>query len=81
VARPGGGRGRAAAAAATGVGFTLALLIAGRAFTGGLLDEARTGILATVLIAPSLSLAAAHLRRLPGAGRRDLCLAAGTAAR
>jgi Na+/H+ antiporter NhaA len=67
-ARAAGRRATASAAAATGVGFTLALLIAERAFTGGLLDEAKAGILLTVLIAPLLSLVIDRVGRLRRAG-------------
>jgi Na+/H+ antiporter NhaA len=50
------------------VGFTMALLIASRAFHGALLGQAKVGILATALVAPALSVTPlASLRR---GGRR-----------
>jgi Na+/H+ antiporter NhaA/protein-disulfide isomerase len=42
-------------ASSTGIGFTASLLIASRAFNGSLLDQAKMGILGTVIIAPVVS--------------------------
>ena len=59
-------------ALAAGVGFTVSLLIASRAFEGGLLDQAKVGILATAVLAPALSFAALSLaggRLVPVAAR------------
>jgi Na+/H+ antiporter NhaA len=39
-------------ASVAGVGFTVSLLIAGRAFDGALLDEAKLGVLAAALLSP-----------------------------
>jgi len=51
-----------------GTGFTVSLLIASRAFDGAVLDQAKVGILVTVLVAPVLAVAAlAPLRRRAGA--------------
>src|SRR4051794_40444465 len=47
----------AGAGAAAGIGFTVALLIASLAFDGQLLQQAKLGILATVVAAPLLSAA------------------------
>jgi protein-disulfide isomerase len=47
----------AGAGTAAGVGFTVALLIASRAFDGQLLQQAKLGVLATVVAAPLLSAA------------------------
>jgi len=56
--------------AAAGVGFTVALLIAGRAFDGVELREATLGVLLSVLLAPLVSWAVfAVIARLPR-GRR-----------
>jgi Na+/H+ antiporter NhaA len=56
--------------AAAGVGFTVALLIAQRAFDGERLREATLGVLLTVLLAPLVSWAVFHaIARLPR-GRR-----------
>ncbi|HMJ03010.1 MAG TPA: Na+/H+ antiporter NhaA [Conexibacter sp.] len=64
--------------AAAGVGFTVALLIAGRAFDGAQLEQATLGILLTVLCAPLLSGAVFRaIARLPR--RRRLRLLVGTA--
>jgi Na+/H+ antiporter NhaA len=53
----------AGTALAAGAGFTASLLIATRAFDGGLLDQAKVGILVTALLAPALAVAALRLRR------------------
>jgi protein-disulfide isomerase len=64
--------------AAAGVGFTVALLIAGRAFDGAQLEQATLGILSTVLLAPLLS--GAVFRAIAGLPRRRrLRLLVGTA--
>jgi Na+/H+ antiporter NhaA len=47
--------GLAGTAAAAGVGFTLSLLIADRSLSGPLLDQAKLGVLATVLLSPLIS--------------------------
>jgi len=61
-------RGIAGTASSAGVGFTVSLLIASRAFAGtAVLEQAKVGILATVLLSPIL--AAAILR--PLRARRD----------
>lgn len=63
--------------AAAGAGFTVALLIAGRAFDGAQLEQATFGILLTVLCAPLLSFAVFRaIGRLPR--RRRLRLLVGT---
>jgi len=57
----GGGRpaltwpGLAGTGAAAGVGFTLSLLIAQLSFSGGLLQQAKAGVLATALISPLMA--------------------------
>lgn len=64
--------------AAAGVGFTVALLIAERAFDGALLREATLGILLSVLLAPLVSGALFRaIQRLPR--RRRLRLLVGDA--
>jgi Na+/H+ antiporter NhaA len=50
-----GARELRATALTAGIGFTVALLIASRAFAGIELDEAKLGILATAVIAPLLA--------------------------
>jgi Na+/H+ antiporter NhaA len=50
-------------ALSAGIGFTVALLIASRAFHGALLDQAKVGILATALLAPVLAAVALAPRR------------------
>jgi Na+/H+ antiporter NhaA len=58
------------AALSAGVGFTVALLIAARAFDGLLLDEAKVGFPATAILAPALAIAAlARRRQRAGAAR------------
>jgi protein-disulfide isomerase len=60
----------AAGGAFAGVGFTVSLLISSLAFTGVLLDEAKLGALATVVIAPALGWGVLRVvRRLPVAVR------------
>ncbi len=55
-----------AAGVSAGVGFTVSLLVASLAFTGERLDEARLGVLATVVLAPAISWVVTRLiRRLP----------------
>jgi Na+/H+ antiporter NhaA/glutaredoxin len=44
--------GLAGTGAVAGVGFTVSLLIAGRAFSGGLLEQAKLGVLAAALLSP-----------------------------
>ena len=51
-------------AAAAGVGFTLSVLIADRSLSGQLLDEAKVGVLATVLISPLVAWAGLRVMRL-----------------
>jgi Na+/H+ antiporter NhaA len=54
------------AGACAGIGFTVALLVASLAFTGERLDEARLGVLATVVVAPVVArLATMVVARLP----------------
>ncbi len=49
-----------------GIGFTVSLLIAALAFHGGQLDEAKLGVLSTLVLAPALTLLVQTLaRRLP----------------
>jgi Na+/H+ antiporter NhaA len=56
----------AATATAAGVGFTLSLLIADRSLSGELLDQAKVGVLASVLLSPLVTFAARLvIRRLP----------------
>jgi Na+/H+ antiporter NhaA len=60
----------AAGGAFAGVGFTVSLLISSLAFTGVLLDEAKLGALATVVLAPGLGWVVLRIvRRLPTAVR------------
>ena len=55
-----------AGGACAGIGFTVSLLISNLAFTGERLDEARLGVIGTVVIAPLIALAATRvIRRLP----------------
>jgi Na+/H+ antiporter NhaA len=72
--RPFGGSGRlvvtwpglAGVSAVAGTAFTVSLLIAGRAFSGERLQEAKIGILAAAILAPLLAwLVFAVMRRLP----------------
>ncbi|HWC40162.1 MAG TPA: Na+/H+ antiporter NhaA, partial [Acidimicrobiales bacterium] len=56
----------AGAGAVAGIGFTVSLLVCSLAFAGQLLDEARLGVLAAVIVAPLVaSVIFALLRRLP----------------
>jgi Na+/H+ antiporter NhaA len=56
----------AVTASAAGVGFTLSLLIADRSLTGALLDQAKVGVLASVLLSPVVAFAVRlAIRRLP----------------
>jgi Na+/H+ antiporter NhaA len=58
--------GLAGTGAVAGVGFTVSLLIAGLAFSGERLDEAKVGVLAAALLAPLVAFAIFRLiRRLP----------------
>ncbi len=58
------------AGASAGVGFTVSLLVASLAFSGERLDEARLGVLATVIFAPVVAwLAMRAVRLLPTAVR------------
>jgi Na+/H+ antiporter NhaA len=60
----------AAGGACAGIGFTVSLLISSLAFQGERLEEAKLGALATVVLAPLLSLAVIRLiRRLPSSVR------------
>ncbi len=55
-----------AAGACAGIGFTVSLLVSSLAFHGELLDEARLGTLATVVVAPVIAALVTRLiRRLP----------------
>ena len=55
-----------AGGACAGIGFTVSLLISNLAFTGERLDEARLGVIGTVVIAPLIALAVTRvIRRLP----------------
>jgi Na+/H+ antiporter NhaA/protein-disulfide isomerase len=56
--------GLANTAAAAGVGFTLSLLIADRSLSGELLDEAKVGVLATVILSPLVTWAGLRAMRL-----------------
>lgn len=68
----------AGAGGAAGIGFTVALLIAGRAFDGSQLEQATLGILLTLLSAPLVSWATfAVIGRLPK--ERQLRLVVGSA--
>jgi len=59
-----------AAGSCAGIGFTVSLLVAGLAFTGERLDEARLGVLATVLAAPAAAwLVTRVIQRLPSSVR------------
>ena len=56
----------AAGGAFAGIGFTVSLLIASLAFTGSLLDEAKLGALASVVLAPLIGWGVLRIvRRLP----------------
>jgi Na+/H+ antiporter NhaA len=58
------------AALSAGVGFTVSLLIATLAFHGALLDQAKIGVLATVVVSPALAwLAFQVMLRLPAETR------------
>jgi Na+/H+ antiporter NhaA len=63
--------GLAGTAAAAGVGFTLSLLIADRSLSGPLLEQAKVGVIATVLLSPLVSWA---VRKGIGALPRSLRL-------
>jgi Na+/H+ antiporter NhaA len=55
-----------AAGIGAGIGFTVSLLVSSLAFTGVRLDEAKLGVLATVIAAPALSwLAVTILQHMP----------------
>ncbi len=55
---------------AAGTGFTVSLLIAGRAFSGELLAEAKLGILVATVLSPALAwLAFRGMRKLPSSVR------------
>jgi Na+/H+ antiporter NhaA len=57
-------------AAVAGIGFTVSLLIANLAFSGRQLDEAKLGVLATVVLAPAMAWVVFRLTsRLPAAVR------------
>jgi Na+/H+ antiporter NhaA len=56
----------AGAGSAAGVGFTVALLIADRGFSGARLEEAKLGVIASAVLAPLVSLAVFRvIARLP----------------
>jgi protein-disulfide isomerase len=75
--RAGGGRrllvtwpGLAGTGAVAGVGFTVALLIASRAFAGALLDQATLGVMAAAVLSPLVAwMAFGLIARLPAALR------------
>ena len=57
-------------AAAAGIGFTVSLLVASHAFSGGLLDEAKIGVMAAAVLSPALAwLAFQVMARLPAETR------------
>jgi Na+/H+ antiporter NhaA len=57
-------------AASAGIGFTVSLLVASLAFSGGLLDQAKIGILAAAVLSPGLAwLAFKVMARLPAETR------------
>jgi Na+/H+ antiporter NhaA len=59
-----------ASGACAGMGFTVSLLIAGLAFSGEALNEAKIGALATVIVAPAVTAGIlAIVRRMPSALR------------
>ncbi len=60
---------RSGVALFAGVGFTVSLLVATLAFHGGLLEEAKIGVLATALLSPALSRLAAADRAAARRGR------------
>jgi Na+/H+ antiporter NhaA len=60
----------AAGGACAGIGFTVSLLISSLAFTGERLDEARLGVLSTVVLAPLIAWVLTRaIRRLPSTVR------------
>jgi Na+/H+ antiporter NhaA len=62
--------GLAGTAAAAGIAFTVSLLVAGLAFHGALLDQAKLGILATAVVSPLVSRGiAALIKRIPAERR------------
>jgi Na+/H+ antiporter NhaA len=63
--------GLAATGASTGVGFTVSFLIAGLAFTGQRLDEAKLGVLAAAAVSPLIVNAIHRAVRLLPAGVRE----------
>ena len=57
-------------AASAGIGFTVSLLVASLAFDGGLLDQAKIGVLAAAVISPGIAwLAFQVMARLPAETR------------
>jgi Na+/H+ antiporter NhaA len=57
-------------AASAGIGFTVSLLVASLAFSGGVLDQAKIGILAAAVLSPGLAwLAFKVMARLPAETR------------
>jgi Na+/H+ antiporter NhaA len=63
--------------ASTGVGFTVSFLIAGLAFTGQRLDEAKIGVLAAALVSPAVVYAIRTvIERLPESVRQRQLLSA-----
>jgi Na+/H+ antiporter NhaA len=62
-------------AVSAGVGFTVALLIASRAFGGAELDEAKLGIIATALVAPVLAVVALRRRERTHVAATTACAA------
>src|SRR4051794_19421256 len=71
--------GLAGTGAATGVGFTVSFLIAGLAFSGQRLDEAKLGVLAAALVSPLVVFAIRDVtQRLPESVRQRQLLGAAT---
>jgi Na+/H+ antiporter NhaA len=62
-------------AVSAGVGFTVALLIASRAFGGAELDEAKLGVIATALVAPVLAVVALRRRERAHVAATTACAA------
>jgi Na+/H+ antiporter NhaA len=57
-------------AASAGIGFTVSLLVASLAFSGGLLDQAKIGVMAAAVLSPALAwLAFKVMARLPAETR------------
>jgi Na+/H+ antiporter NhaA len=63
----------------TGVGFTVSLLVAGLAFTGAALDEAKLGLLGAAVLAPVLTSMVIRATELLPGPRRIMALLGGAA--